>query len=133
MDKNYKSLFLLDPKTTYLNHGSFGACPKPIFDSLISWQKQLEKDPVKHLAFNILDNLKNSRESLSKYLNCYMDDIVFFPNPSTALNTVIKSLVLNKNDEILTSNHEYGALDRTWNFICKKTGAKYVKQKISLP
>ena len=50
---------------------------------------------------------------------------VFFPNPSTALNAVIKSLDLKNGDEILTTNHEYGALDKTWNFICKKTGAKY--------
>ena len=61
------------------------------------------------------------------------NDIVFFPNPSTALNTVIKSLDLKKNDEILTTNHEYGALDKTWNFICKKRESKYIKQKINLP
>ena len=53
MNNTYKSLFLLDSKITHLNHGSFGACPKPIFDSLISWQKKLELNPVKHLAFDI--------------------------------------------------------------------------------
>ena len=133
MHKQLKSLFLLDPKITYLNHGSFGACPKPIFNSLISWQKLLEKEPVKFLDQNLYQYLEDSRKSLSKYINCNKDDIVFCPNPSTALNTVIKSLKLNSSDEILTSDHEYGALDRTWNFICKKTGAKYIKQKISLP
>ena len=55
--------------------------------------------------------------------------ILYFFQPSTALNTVIKSLDLKKNDEILTTNHEYGALDKTWNFICKKRGSKYIKQK----
>ena len=133
MDNNYKSLFLLDKNITYLNHGSFGACPKPIFDSLISWQKKLELNPVKHLAVDIFKYLENSREHLSRYINCDKDDIVFFPNPSTALNTVIKSLDLKPNDEILTTNHEYGALDKTWNFICKKTGANYIKQNIQLP
>ncbi len=133
MNNSYKSLFLLDPNIIHLNHGSFGACPKPIFDSLISWQKKLEFNPVKHLAFDMYDYLEESRESLSNYINCNKDDIVFFPNPSTALNTVIKSLDLKNNDEILTTNHEYGALDKTWNFICKKTGAKYIKQNIILP
>ena len=133
MDNNYKSQFLLDKDITYLNHGSFGACPKPIFDSLISWQKKLELNPVKHLAFDIFKYLENSRYELSKYINCNKDDIVFFPNPSTALNTVIKSLDLKPNDEILTTNHEYGALDKTWSFICKKTGANYIKQNIQLP
>jgi len=133
MNNSYKSLFLLDPNIIHLNHGSFGACPKPIFDSLISWQKKLEFNPVKHLAFDMYDYLEESRESLSNYINCNKDDIVFFPNPSTARNTVIKSLDLKNNDEILTTNHEYGALDKTWNFICKKTGAKYIKQNIILP
>ena len=133
MNNTYKSLFLLDPKITYLNHGSFGACPKPIFDSLIAWQKKLELDPVKHLAFDIFDHLENSRNSLSKYIGCNKDDIVFFPNPSTALNTVIRSLGLKIDDEILTTNHEYGALDRTWNFICKKRGSRYIKTNIKLP
>ena len=133
MDNSYKSLFLLDKDITYLNHGSFGACPKPIFDSLIFWQKKLELNPVKHLAVDIFKYLENSREHLSRYINCDKDDIVFFPNPSTAINTVIKSLDLKPNDEILTTNHEYGALDKTWSFICKKTGAKYIRQKIKLP
>ena len=133
MNKSYKSLFLLDSELIHLNHGSFGACPKPIFDSLVSWQKKLELNPVKHLAFDIYKYLENSREHLSKYINSDKDDIVFFPNPSTALNTVIKSLDLKYGDEILTTNHEYGALDKTWNFICEKTGSKYIKQNIKLP
>ena len=66
MHKQLKSLFLLDPKITYLNHGSFGACPKPIFNSLISWQKLLEKEPVKFLDQNLYQYLENSRKSLSK-------------------------------------------------------------------
>ena len=103
MNNTYKSLFLLDPKITYLNHGSFGACPKPIFDSLIAWQKKLELDPVKHLAFDIFDHLENSRNSLSEYIGCNKDDIVFFPNPSTALNTVIRSLGLKIDDEIINN------------------------------
>ena len=133
MNSTFKSLFLLDKETVHLNHGSFGACPKPIFESLISWQKKIESNPAKFLAFDIYNHLEESRLSLSKYINCNKNDIAFFPNPSTALNTVIKSLDLKKNDEILTTNHEYGALDKTWNFICKKRGSKYIKQKINLP
>ena len=70
---------------------------------------------------------------MSNYISCNKDDVVFFPNPTTALNTVLKSLDLNPGDEILTTNHEYGAMDRAWHFICKKTGSNYVQQKISLP
>ena len=128
-----KKLFMLDPKITYLNHGSYGACPKPIFDKLIKMKKRLEFEPVRFLGHDIFPLLEQSRKSLSDFIGCNMDDIIFTPNPSTALNTVIKSLDLKKNDEILTTNHEYGAIDRTWHFVCKKTGAKYINQPISLP
>ena len=133
MHKKFKSKFMLDPKIVYLNHGSFGACPKNIFDSLIKYQKLLEFEPVKHLAHDVFEYLEKSRESLGNYINCNKDDVVFSPNPSTALNTVIRSLDLNDGDEILTTNHEYGALDKTWRYICKKTGAKYIQKTIPLP
>ena len=128
-----KKLFMLDPDIIYLNHGSYGATPKPIFDSLVNWQKKLEENPTKHLGYDIYAHLERSRDYLSKYINCHKDDVVFFPNPSTALNTAIKSIDIKKGDEILSTNHEYGALDRTWNVICKNTGAKYIKQPILLP
>ena len=80
------------------------------------------------MTYDIYPLLEKSRKSLSKYIGCDKDDLIFTPNPSTALNTVIKSLDLNKGDEVLTTNHEYGALDKTWSFICKKTGAKYMSE-----
>ena len=128
-----KKIFMLDPNITYLNHGSYGACPKPVFESLIQMKKKLEFEPTRFLGFDLYTLLDKSRESLSNYIGCHMDDVVFTPNPSTGLNAVIKSLKLNEGDEVLTTNHEYGALDKTWHFICKKTKAKYINQKISLP
>lgn len=133
MHKEYKSLFSLDPQVTYLNHGSFGACPKVIFDTLVSFQKKLEFEPVNFLDNHLYEYLKESRSALSNYINCDRDDIAFFPNPSTALNTLIRSLDLKSGDQILTTNHEYGALDRTWNFISKKRGCEYVKLDIEIP
>ena len=127
-----KSQFMLDPKITHLNHGSFGATPKPIFNSLVNWQKKLELNPSKHI-YDTFDFLKESRSSLASYINCNKDDVVFVPNPSTALNTIIKSLDLNPGDEILSTNHEYETLDRTWKYISKKTGSKYIQVPISLP
>ena len=133
MHEKYKSLFSLDPKVTYLNHGSFGACPKVIFDNLISFQKKLEFEPVNFLDNHLYQYLKDSRFALSNYINCDRDDIAFFPNPSTALNTLIRSLDLKSGDQILTTNHEYGALDRTWNFISKKRGCEYIKLDVEIP
>ena len=70
MNKKYKSLFMLNPDITYLNHGSFGACPKPIFNSLIKYQKILEFEPTKHLAYDVFNYLEQSRMALGKYINC---------------------------------------------------------------
>ena len=80
---------------------------------------RIELEPVKHLGYDIYPLLEKSRDALADYVGCNKDDLVFSPNPSTALNTVIKSLNLKKGDEILTTDHEYGALDKTWKFICK--------------
>jgi len=133
MHEKYKSLFSLDHEVTHLNHGSFGACPKVIFDNLISFQKKLEFEPVNFLDNHLYQYLKDSRFALSNYINCDRDDIAFFPNPSTALNTLIRSLDLKSGDQILTTNHEYGALDRTWNFISKKRGCEYIKLDVEIP
>ena len=131
--EDYKKLFLLNWDITYLNHGSFGGCPRPIMDAYFKLQLQLENQPIDYLANDIEGNLKHSRERLSTYVNCNKNDIVFFPNPSTALNMVAKSLDLKKGDEFLTTNHEYGALIKTWKYICKSSSAKYIEYEPSLP
>lgn len=128
-----KSQFLLSPDITYLNHGSFGACPRPIFEDYQKWQLELEREPVQFITSSGPKLLKKSREALGAFLHCHADDLVFVQNPSTAFNIVIKNLKLEAGDEILTTDHEYGAMDRTWKYYCRKAGAHYVQQKISLP
>tara|TARA_B100001029_G_scaffold174915_1_gene175628 strand:- start:34 stop:1185 length:1152 start_codon:yes stop_codon:yes gene_type:complete len=131
--KNLKSHFLLDSEIVYLNHGSFGACPKFIFNDYIKIQKELEKNPIKFLDNDIQYKVKRSQIALSKFINCDEDDIVFFPNPTTAMNEVFRSINLKIDDEILSTNHEYGALNKAWDFITLKTGAKYIQTKIPIP
>lgn len=128
-----KSLFLLNPEITYLNFGSFGACPKPTFDDYQNWQRLLESEPVQFIAFNGAGYIQTSRQALASYINCNADDIVYVTNPTYAINIIAKSLKLNEGDEILSTNLEYGALDRTWNYYCKKSKAKYIRQPIDLP
>ncbi|MBK9190687.1 MAG: aminotransferase class V-fold PLP-dependent enzyme [Crocinitomicaceae bacterium] len=128
-----KELFYLNPEITFLNHGSFGACPKPIFEEYQRFQLDLEREPVNYITVETPRLLKESRQALAKFISCHEDDVVYVQNPSTAYNIIIKNLKLNPGDEILTTNHEYGAMDRTWNYYCRKSGAKYVRQNISLP
>ncbi|MAR30205.1 MAG: aminotransferase [Candidatus Marinimicrobia bacterium] len=133
MHPNIKSLFMLDENITYLNHGSFGACPKPIFESLQKYQTQLETQPVQFLDVDSQALMIKSRNCLADFIDCNPENLVFFQNPTTAINEIVRSIQLNKNDEILSTNHEYGAMDKTWDFICRKTGAKHIKSTIQLP
>ncbi|RTY92522.1 aminotransferase class V-fold PLP-dependent enzyme [Flavobacterium sp. GT3R68] len=128
-----KSQFLLNPEITYLNHGSFGACPKTIFDNYQYFQLELEKEPVQFITKKSVDYLQQSKNALADYIGCAAEDFFLTPNPTIAINTIMRSLELQPGDEILATNHEYGAMDKTWNFFCKETGAKYVRQNISLP
>ena len=128
-----KSQFLLDPTITFLNHGSFGACPKPIFEEYQRLQLELENEPVYFIQKKQAAFLKVAKERLAKFVGCNANDFFFTPNPTFAINTIMRSLHLEDGDEILTTNHEYGAMDRTWNFYCKNSGAKYIRQNISLP
>jgi isopenicillin-N epimerase len=128
-----KDNFLIDPEVIFLNRGSFGACPRPVFEVYQNWQLELERQPVEFLGRRTLALLAEARSKLGAYLGCKAEEIVLFPNPTTAINMVVRNLDLQPNDEILTSNHEYGAMDRTWRYICKKTGAKYHRQTLPLP
>ena len=128
-----KENFLLDPNIVFLNHGSFGATPRAVFEAYQNWQLQLERQPVLFLARELPTLLHKSRAILGQYLNADTNDLVYIPNATHGVNIVAHSLQFKPGDEILTTDHEYGACDYTWNFICKKTAAKYIHQHIPLP
>jgi len=128
-----KSHFLLRSDVVYLNHGAFGACPRPVFEVYQSWQRELERQPAEFLGRRASTLMAEARARLAAYLHCEADEVVYFPNPTTAINMVARSLSLGPGDEILASDHEYGAMDRTWRFVCQQTGARYVRQPVPLP
>jgi isopenicillin-N epimerase len=125
--------FLLRTDITFLNFGSFGATPIPIFSRYQSYQLELEQEPVQFLTVNSLNYLAQTRTALANYLNCQAEDIVPVMNPSYAVNIIAKNFPLKAGDEVLASNLEYGACDKTWQYYCDKAGAKYVRQNITLP
>lgn len=139
-DSSYNSImsslkqhFLLDPSVVFLNHGSFGATPKPVFEAYQNWQLRLERQPVLFLGRELDGLLKESRQVLGEYLNVDADDLVYIPNATHGVNIIAHSLQLKLGDEILTTDHEYGACDYTWGFISSKVGAKYIHHPIPLP
>lgn len=130
---NLKSLFLLNPDITFLNFGSFGATPKVLFDELQRFQLELESEPVQFIVNRGPEYLRQSREALGNYIGCDGEDVVYVPNPTFAINIIAKNLRLKSGDEILSTDLEYGAMDRTWNYYARQNGYRYVRQPIHLP
>jgi isopenicillin-N epimerase len=130
---NLRDLFLLRSDVVFLNHGSFGACPRPVFEAYQQWQLELERQPVEFLGRRFGGLLREAREALAAVVGARADDLVYVPNATTGLNAVARSLRLAPGDEVLTTNHEYGALDRTWRFVCARRGATYVNRPLPLP
>ena len=130
---NLKQKFILDKDITFLNHGSFGACPRPVFEDYQNWQRELEKQPVEFLTKGIWSPLRNSRIKLGEFVGCDEGELLFFHNPTTAIANVINSLRFSTGDEVLMTDHEYGALVRQWNVWGQKNGVGIVQQKIPLP
>lgn len=131
--RTLKENFLLDPDIVFLNHGSFGATPKPVMEAYQNWQSRLERQPVLFLGRELDGLLLESRIVLGEYLHADAKDLVYIPNATHGVNIIAHSLQLKPGDEILTTDHEYGACDYTWEFISSKTGAKYIHQTIPLP
>jgi len=124
-----KELFLLDPGVVFLNHGSFGACPRAVFEEYQRLQLELEREPVEFLGlrrrFPAL--IAHVRERLATYLDANPDDLVLVPNATTGVNMVARSLHLRPGDEIVSTRHEYGGQMLLWRYVCERAGARYVE------
>ncbi len=122
--------FLLDPAITFLNHGSFGATPRPVFQAYQHWQRELENQPVEFLGRRFSKLMLTARQSLAEMLATDACNLVYTRNVTEAMNIVAHSLCLGKGDEVLSTNHEYGAIDRMWRFLLKERGFRYINQPI---
>jgi isopenicillin-N epimerase len=125
--------FLLDPDVVFLNHGSFGATPEPVFAAYQRWQRELERQPVEFLGRRAEGLLDEARAAMAAYVGCSRDDLVFVPNATTGVNVVARSLPLEPGDEVVGTDLEYGACERAWEWFCDKRGARYEKAHVPLP
>jgi len=125
--------FLLDPDIHFLNHGSYGACPRPVFDAWQRWQLEMERNPVAFLGRRSAALLAAARDALGRHLHAAGGDLVFVPNATRGVNIVARSLALRPGDEVLATDHEYGACDAAWRQACAATGAVYRHAAIPLP
>jgi isopenicillin-N epimerase len=125
--------FLLDPSVTFLNHGSFGACPRAVLQRYQEWQLELERQPVLFLARRLEELLADARAALGLYLGADPDDLVFVPNATAGVNVAARAIGLESDDEVLSTDLEYGALDLMWEHVCRERGARYMRTPIRLP
>ncbi len=128
-----RSQFLLDPGVVFLNHGSYGACPKPVFEEYQRWQRELECQPVEFLGRRVEGLLEAASAPLAAYLHSPAENLVLVPNATAGVNTAARSIRLQPGDEILTSDQEYGACSYTWQHHCDLVGAQYVMRPVDLP
>jgi isopenicillin-N epimerase len=120
-----KDLFLLDPSVVFLNHGSFGACPRPVFEAYQGFQRELEHQPVEFMGRErrFPELLDGACSQLASYVGAAPENLVFATNTSSALNAVIRSLDLRAGDEVLLGDAEYGGMELLWEFVTRRTGA----------
>ncbi len=127
--------YLLAPAITILYHSSFGACPEPVFAEWQAWQRRLEREPVLLLGRQINELLAEAGEGLAGFLRAPAEDLVFVPNATHGVNIVARALArrLGPGDEVLLTDHEYGACERTWRFLAREVGFSIVTGETPLP
>ena len=118
---------------TFVNHGSYGACPLPVLQEQAALREEMERDPVRFLGDGLERRLDAARESLAAFLGAQPEDLAFVPNATTAVNTVLRSLELRPEDEILTTDHEYNACLNTIDEACRAGGGRMVVARVPFP
>jgi len=133
VSENLARQFLIREDVVFLNHGSFGACPRPVFAKYQEWQLELEGQPVEFLGRRLTELMRQPRIALAAELGTTEDNIVGLTNATLGLNIVAQSLDLKPGDQILTTDHEYSALEKTWAYVARRTGAEIVVVNVPMP
>ncbi len=123
----------LDPDVTFLNHGSFGACPRVVLDYQSEMRARLEREPVQFFLRALEPLLDEARSALAAFVHANPDDIAFIPNATTGVNTVLRSLSFAPGDEILATNHVYMACKFTADYVAERSGARVVIVPVPAP
>jgi isopenicillin-N epimerase len=130
---NLREHWLLDPEVTFLNHGSFGACPKVILELQTKLRYEMEREPVMWIGRELEGRLDSVRERLGAFLGADADDLAFVNNASMGVSTVLRSLDLKPNDELVTTNHVYGSCKNALYEVAEPRGARVVIAEVPFP
>jgi isopenicillin-N epimerase len=128
-----KQHWTLDPAITFLNHGSFGATPRVVLEKQTALRAQMEREPVRFFVRELEPLLDDARRTLAAFLGADEKGLAFVPNATAGVNAVLRSLDLDKLDELLVTNHEYNACRNTIDYVAGLVGAKIVVAEIPFP
>ena len=133
MPSEHARHWTLDPRVDFLNHGSYGATPRPVMEAQQAWREHLEREPVRFMVEQLESALDAARAALGEFVGAEPDDLAFVTNATTGVNTVLRSLLLEPGDELLTTNHEYNAVRNTLDFVADQSGARVVVATVPFP
>lgn len=131
--ENFRKFWRLDERVAFLNHGSFGACPIPVLEYQAQLRDSMERNPVRFLVNEFPERLSVVRQEVAQLISARAEDIAFVNNTTSGVNAVLRSLVFHPGDEILTTNHLYGACKNALDYVCARTGAKAVVADVPFP
>lgn len=120
MSSTLRSRWVLEPEITFLNHGSFGACPRDVLDAQQALREQMERQPVRFFVRELPALLEAARAALAAFLSADPHGLVFVPNATTGVNTALASFPFRRGDRILLTNHAYNACRNAVHFIAER-------------
>jgi isopenicillin-N epimerase len=123
----------LRPGVTYLNHGSFGPAPRPVRAAARQWNDLLQAEPVDFFTRVLPGALDAALERLADLVGTQAANLVFVDNATSGMNVVAGSVRLASGDEVLVTDHDYGAVLRIWQRACDQAGARLVVQPVPVP
>ena len=123
----------LDPSILFLNHGSFGACPREVLERQAALRAEMEAEPVRFLSRELDDRLDAARAALARFLGAEADDLGFVPNATSGVNAVLRSRAFEAGDELLTTDHAYNACRNALEYVAERMGARVVVVPVPFP